>query len=128
MLCSRSSLGLVPAIFSASTRPGFGHVKIGPAHAESSAGELEHLDLLAPAVPVACYFPDEPLYSVLISATVQDWDNIFAVNTRGVFLCYKYAVEQMIKQGKGGRIIGASSIAGKKGGRRWSGFGMGFFW
>ena len=52
----------------------------------------------------------------LISATVQDWDNIFAVNARGVFLCYKYAVEQMIKQGKGGRIIGASSVVGKQGG------------
>jgi len=51
----------------------------------------------------------------LSQTTVQDWDKIFAVNARGVFLCYKYAVEQMIKQGKGGRIIGASSAAGKKG-------------
>ena len=50
--------GLVPAVFSASTCAGFGHVKIGPAHAESSAGELEHLDLLAPAGPAVCYFPD----------------------------------------------------------------------
>jgi NAD(P)-dependent dehydrogenase (short-subunit alcohol dehydrogenase family) len=31
-----------------------------------------------------------------------------AVNGRGVFLCYKHAAEQMIQQGKGGRIIGAS--------------------
>ena len=38
-----------------------------------------------------------------------------AVNARGPFLCYKYAAEQMIKQGRGGRIIGASSIAGKMG-------------
>jgi NAD(P)-dependent dehydrogenase (short-subunit alcohol dehydrogenase family) len=38
-----------------------------------------------------------------------------AVNARGPFLCYKYAAEQMIKQGRGGRIIGASSIAGKTG-------------
>jgi NAD(P)-dependent dehydrogenase (short-subunit alcohol dehydrogenase family) len=37
------------------------------------------------------------------------------VNARGCFLCYKYAGLQMIKQGRGGRIIGASSIAGKKG-------------
>ncbi|KIM39514.1 hypothetical protein M413DRAFT_29242 [Hebeloma cylindrosporum] len=51
----------------------------------------------------------------LLETTVQDWDNIFAVNARGVFLCYKYAAEQMIKQGRGGRIIGASSMAGKKG-------------
>jgi NAD(P)-dependent dehydrogenase (short-subunit alcohol dehydrogenase family) len=37
------------------------------------------------------------------------------INARGSFLCYKYAAEQMIKQGRGGRIIGASSLAGKMG-------------
>lgn len=37
-----------------------------------------------------------------------------AINTRGPFLCYKYAAEQMIKQGRGGRIIGASSHAAKQ--------------
>jgi len=30
-------------------------------------------------------------------------------------MCYKYAALQMIEQGKGGRIIGASSVAGKQG-------------
>ena len=49
------------------------------------------------------------------AATVEDWDKIFAVNARGVFLCYKYAAEQMIKQGYGGRIIGACSSSGKRG-------------
>ena len=34
---------------------------------------------------------------------------------RGVFLCYKEAAKIMIKQGTGGKIIGASSIAGYKG-------------
>ena len=38
-----------------------------------------------------------------------------SVNGRGAFLCYKYAAQQMIKQGRGGRIIGASSAAGKSG-------------
>ncbi|TFK50482.1 NAD(P)-binding protein [Heliocybe sulcata] len=33
----------------------------------------------------------------------------------GTFFCYKYAAEQMVKQGRGGRIVGASSIAGKQG-------------
>ena len=51
----------------------------------------------------------------LMAETVDDWDNIFSVNTRGTFLCYKYAARQMIKQGRGGRIIGASSLAGKQG-------------
>lgn len=38
-----------------------------------------------------------------------------SINARGVFLCYKYAGMQMIKQGTGGRIIGASSVLGKQG-------------
>ncbi|KAJ7100804.1 hypothetical protein B0H15DRAFT_1018107 [Mycena belliarum] len=42
------------------------------------------------------------------------FDRIMAVNARGTFLCYKYAGMQMVTQGKGGRIIGACSIAGKR--------------
>ena len=38
-----------------------------------------------------------------------------AINARGTFLCYKYAAAQMVAQGRGGRIIGASSVAGKLG-------------
>ena len=46
---------------------------------------------------------------------MDHWERTFAVNTRGVFLCYKYAGIQMIKQGRGGRIIGAASAAAHKG-------------
>lgn len=49
-------------------------------------------------------------------ATVEEWDRIFRINSRCVFLSYKYAALQMIRQGRGGRIIGASSGAGKEGG------------
>lgn len=56
----------------------------------------------------------DPLICVFI-ATVEDWDRIFSINARGNFLCYKYAGQQMIKQGRGGRIIGASSVVGKQG-------------
>ncbi|KAF9805692.1 hypothetical protein IEO21_08955 [Rhodonia placenta] len=51
----------------------------------------------------------------LIDMSVEDWDRMIAVNLRGVMLCYKYAAQQMIKQGRGGRILGASSFLGKKG-------------
>jgi len=47
--------------------------------------------------------------------TTEQWDRMFAVHARGTFLCYKYAVRQMIQQGRGGRIVGASSIAGLNG-------------
>jgi len=54
-------------------------------------------------------------FTSLISTEVDEWDRVMAVNARGTFLCYKYAAQQMIKQGRGGRIIAASSISGKLG-------------
>ncbi|KAG5635738.1 hypothetical protein H0H81_010238 [Sphagnurus paluster] len=51
----------------------------------------------------------------IIETEVSQWEKLLAVNTIGLFLSYKYAALQMIKQGKGGRIIGASSVAGKRG-------------
>ncbi|KAJ3839526.1 hypothetical protein F5878DRAFT_616191 [Lentinula raphanica] len=52
----------------------------------------------------------------MVDYTTEDWEKVFAVNIRGVFLSYKYAAKQMIAQGQGGRILGASSIAGRKAG------------
>ncbi|TBU29007.1 short chain oxidoreductase [Dichomitus squalens] len=51
----------------------------------------------------------------IVDTTVEDWDRVINVNLRSVMLAYKYAARQMIKQGRGGRIIGAASMAGKKG-------------
>ncbi|CAF3768628.1 unnamed protein product [Rotaria sordida] len=48
----------------------------------------------------------------LIDVTAEEWDNMFATNMRGVFLCYKEAAKAMIAQGKGGKIIGACSVVG----------------
>ena len=42
-------------------------------------------------------------------------DRLYSINVRGTFLCYKYAATQMIAQGRGGRIIGATSATGKRG-------------
>jgi len=49
----------------------------------------------------------------IIKTTAEDFDRIFNVNVKGVFFCYKYAGLQMVAQGRGGRIIGASSTVGK---------------
>lgn len=46
----------------------------------------------------------------LLEMDAAEWDQVMAVNVRGTFLCYQAAAEQMIKQGKGGKIIGAASI------------------
>ncbi|KAG0705065.1 NAD(P)-binding protein [Suillus ampliporus] len=54
-----------------------------------------------------------------VETTTQDWERIFAVNVRGVFLSYKYAAQKMIALNethkRGRRIIGASSLGGKRG-------------
>ncbi|THU84969.1 NAD(P)-binding protein [Dendrothele bispora CBS 962.96] len=51
----------------------------------------------------------------LLDTSAEDWDKMQAVNSRGMFLCYKYAAKQMVSQGHGGRIIGAASVAGRQG-------------
>ncbi|PCH44826.1 NAD(P)-binding protein [Wolfiporia cocos MD-104 SS10] len=55
--------------------------------------------------------PFKPLHEV----SAEEFDQIIAVNVRGVMLSYKHAAQQMIKQGRGGRIIGAASMAGRQG-------------
>ncbi|GBE87656.1 NAD-binding protein [Sparassis latifolia] len=51
----------------------------------------------------------------VVETSVEDYDRVMSINAKGVFLCFKYAAVQMIKQGRGGRIIGACSMAGKTG-------------
>ncbi|KIJ25212.1 hypothetical protein M422DRAFT_38888, partial [Sphaerobolus stellatus SS14] len=53
--------------------------------------------------------------AAFVSSLLEEWENVMAINARGVFLCYKAAAIQMIKQGRGGRLIGASSLSGKQG-------------
>lgn len=39
-----------------------------------------------------------------------EWDRVLDINLKGVFLCDKYAVQQMLKQGHGGAIVNTGSI------------------
>ncbi|EEB93002.1 hypothetical protein MPER_08403, partial [Moniliophthora perniciosa FA553] len=52
--------------------------------------------------------------TLFLDTPVEVVDKLMSVNFRGVFLFYKYAAKQMIAQGRGGRIIGASSLAGTR--------------
>ena len=45
----------------------------------------------------------------------KDWDRIFAVNVKGVFLCSRAVMKIMMKQRRG-KIINLGSVAGKLGG------------
>ena len=43
--------------------------------------------------------------------TEEDWDRVIAINLKGVWLCMKYEIPQMLKQG-GGAIVNTSSTLG----------------
>ncbi len=51
----------------------------------------------------------------VVDTSVETWDRLVAANLRGVFLGCREAARQMIAQGGGGRIINASSGAGRRG-------------
>ena len=53
--------------------------------------------------------------SPVVETDVADWDNMFAVNVRGMFLGSKVAAKRLIEQGDGGSIINAASGAGRHG-------------
>lgn len=46
----------------------------------------------------------------------SDWDSLMGVNLKGVWLCMKYEIEQMLTQG-GGAIVNDSSYGGLRGAR-----------
>jgi NAD(P)-dependent dehydrogenase (short-subunit alcohol dehydrogenase family) len=48
------------------------------------------------------------------SALEKDWDQTIAVNLKGVWLCMKYEISQMLKLGQGA-IVNTSSVAGHVG-------------
>ncbi|KAI3615493.1 hypothetical protein WG66_011955 [Moniliophthora roreri] len=75
---------------------------------DTAVNELGGLDVMVANAGIIITKP-------ISNTTVEEWDRVLNINARGVFLCYKLAAEQMIKQGRGGRIIGASSATGKRG-------------
>jgi NAD(P)-dependent dehydrogenase (short-subunit alcohol dehydrogenase family) len=42
----------------------------------------------------------------------EDWDHTIDINLKGVWLCLKYEIQQMLKQGGGGAIVNMASVAG----------------
>ena len=45
----------------------------------------------------------------------EDWDHTIDINLKGVWLCLKYEIRQMLKQGDGGTIVNMASAAGLMG-------------
>ena len=70
---------------------------------DSAAKTYGGLDIL---VNDAGIYPSVPVMQL----TEHDFERILAVNLKGVFLCTQAAAAQMIKQGRGGKIINISSV------------------
>lgn len=45
----------------------------------------------------------------------DDWDRTIEINLKGVWLCLKYEIQQMLKQAGGGAIVNMASVAGLMG-------------
>jgi NAD(P)-dependent dehydrogenase (short-subunit alcohol dehydrogenase family) len=48
----------------------------------------------------------------LVDTTEEHWDDLINTNLKGVWLCLKYQIQQMVKQGDGGSIVNTSSVLG----------------
>ena len=51
----------------------------------------------------------------ILSISEEEFDQIIAVTLKGPFLVAKYVAEQMVKQGRGGKIVNIASTSGLQG-------------
>jgi NAD(P)-dependent dehydrogenase (short-subunit alcohol dehydrogenase family) len=61
-----------------------------------------------------CAFNNAGIEGVFVSTaecSEENWDRTLAINLKGVWLCMKYEIPQMLKQG-GGAIVNTASVAG----------------
>lgn len=68
-----------------------------------TVNNFDSLDIL---INNAGIYPNIPVSKM----TLEDFDKVLSVNLKGVFLCSKYASEEMINKGKGGKIINITSV------------------
>lgn len=54
----------------------------------------------------------EGVWVTIIRQSEEDFDQTVNINLKGVWLCLKYEIKQMIRQGGGGAIVNMSSITG----------------
>lgn len=54
----------------------------------------------------------EGVWVPIVRQSEEDWDRTIDINLKGVWLCLRSEIRQMLKQGGGGAIVNMASIAG----------------
>jgi len=54
----------------------------------------------------------EGVWVSIIRQSEEDWDRTIDINLKGAWLCLKYEIRQMLKQGGGGAIVNMASVTG----------------
>lgn len=54
----------------------------------------------------------EGVQAPIVIQSEEDWDQTIAINLKGVWLCLKYEIRQMLKQGGSGAIVNMASTIG----------------
>ncbi len=70
---------------------------------DSTVNKFGRLDIMVANAGISMYKPP-------IDCTEEDLDNLYSINTKGVFFCDKHAVIQMLKQESRGTIVNTGSM------------------
>src|ERR1700735_4060519 len=54
----------------------------------------------------------EGVWVPIVRQSEEDWDRTIDINLKGVWLCLKYEIRQMLKQGRDGAIVNMASVTG----------------
>ncbi len=54
----------------------------------------------------------EGVWVPIVKQSEEDWDRTIDINLKGVWLCLKYEIGQMLKQGGSGAIVNMASVTG----------------
>jgi meso-butanediol dehydrogenase/(S,S)-butanediol dehydrogenase/diacetyl reductase len=76
--------------------------------------KMGDVDIMVCCAGVSGYAGREVKAIDIENISVEQWDDTFAVNMRGTFLCNR-AVAPIFRRKKAGRIVNISSVAGRKG-------------
>jgi NAD(P)-dependent dehydrogenase (short-subunit alcohol dehydrogenase family) len=59
---------------------------------------------------------------VVLDQSLESWQKVMDANTTSIYLLSKYVAEQMVKQGKGGKLVITSSARSKMGMKGYTGY------